>query len=49
MARLSDPETTGLTRAWHGAYCRWYDADRAGRKFLAAVWGRAADALVRFL
>lgn len=49
MVRLSDPQTTGLTRAWHGTYCRWYDADRAGRKRLAAVWGVVSDVLVRFL
>lgn len=28
---------------WHGAYCRWYDNDRAGNSIKATLWGRVAD------
>lgn len=31
------------SRAWHGAFVRWYDADRAGHRFRARLWGFAAD------
>jgi hypothetical protein len=45
--RLSDPELTGSTRAWHGAYCRWYDHRADGHSRRAAVWGWVADRLAR--
>lgn len=32
------------SHAWHGAYRRWYDADRAGRS-TAKAWGWVADRL----
>ena len=48
MTRRSDPETQGLTRLWHGAYCRWYDHDRAGHGRRARVWGWTADRLCRW-
>lgn len=36
-------------KAWHAAYCRWYDADRAGHPIRAAVWGWLADRICRHL
>lgn len=35
-------------RLWHGAYCAWYDHDRAGHGLRAALWGWFADRIVRF-
>lgn len=40
------PLGAGL-RLWHFLYCRWHDADRAGRPRRAAVWGWLADRMVR--
>ncbi|WP_161965096.1 hypothetical protein [Ornithinimicrobium cerasi] len=37
---------TRTERLWHGLYLRWYDADRAGRKVRAAVYGWLADAVI---
>jgi hypothetical protein len=36
-----------LSSAWHAAYCRWYDADRAGRSITARIWGVVADGIMR--
>lgn len=36
------------TRVWHGAYCAWFDHDRAGHRLRAAVWGWFADRIVRW-
>lgn len=35
-----------MTRLWHFAYCRWYDADRAGHRRRAKAAGWIADRLV---
>lgn len=32
---------------WHWLYCRWWEADRAGRRRRAVVWGWLADSMVR--
>ena len=32
-------------RAWHAAFCRWFDHDAAGHGVRAALWGRVADSL----
>ena len=45
--RGCDTLTTG-SRAWHGAYVRWYDAALAGHKIRAAVYAWVADRLVSF-
>lgn len=29
--------------AWHIAYARWYDHDRAGHRIRAALWGWITD------
>jgi hypothetical protein len=36
------------SRLWHGAYSRWYAAREQRRTIRAALWGRAADAIVRW-
>ena len=46
--RKSALDLTGPTRLWHGAYCRWYDHDRAGRPRRASAWGWVADRIVRW-
>ncbi|MGZ6772825.1 MAG: hypothetical protein ACXVIQ_14625 [Ilumatobacteraceae bacterium] len=46
--RCNDGSHETGTALWHRAYCNWYDADRAGRKIRAAVWGFVADHLVTF-
>ena len=49
-----DPHADGCAelhrgaRIWHGAYCAWYDHDRAGNKIRAASWGWFADKIVRW-
>lgn len=32
-----------MIAAWHAAFCRWYDHDRAGHRARAALWGWVAD------
>lgn len=34
-------------RAWHNAYCRWFDHNEAGHHRRAALWGAAADTVIR--
>lgn len=36
-----------VTSAWHNAFCRWYDHDRAGHKVRALLWGVVADQIIR--
>lgn len=38
-------EVAPMSALWHRAYCRWYDADRAGHRRRAAAWGWVADRL----
>lgn len=48
-ADFSEPvRLSAGSRLWHAFYCLWFDADRAGRRCRAAVWGWVADRLVRF-
>lgn len=54
MTRHHDPKADGCntltagSRRWHGAYCAWYDHDRAGHRLRSLVWGWVADRIVRF-
>lgn len=36
------------TRAWHAAYCRWYDNRAAGNRRREAFWGWATDQIARW-
>lgn len=35
-----------LAALWMNLYCWWYDADQAGHRRRAAVWGWCADRIV---
>lgn len=37
-----------MSKIWHAAYCRWYDHRALGNRLRSALWGKTADALVRW-
>ena len=38
-----------MAKIWHRMYVNWFDNHYAGNRVRAALWGFAADAVVRYV